>query len=125
MTSPDDLDDLSIPRLRDAINSHDLDRIVDCFTPDFASNLPLHPSRSFVGNENVRRNWGALLERLPDIQAEITRAAFDAATGITWSQWEMHGTAGGAPAAMGGVVVSTSRDGRIDWNDFYLDDVGE
>jgi hypothetical protein len=43
-------------RLRDAINAHDLDAMVDCFAPGFRSELPTFPDASFTGNENVRRN---------------------------------------------------------------------
>ncbi|KYG02196.1 hypothetical protein BE21_55195 [Sorangium cellulosum] len=69
--------DPTIGNLRDAINSHDLDRIVSSFTEDFESSVQMHPSRSFVGNEHVRANWSRLLARVPDLRALIQRAVFD------------------------------------------------
>ncbi len=116
--------DPTIVTLRDAINSHDLDRIVSSFTEDFESSLPMHPSRSFVGNEHVRANWSRMLARVPDIRAQIQRAVFDAESGQTWSEWEMIGTTtDGKPITFRGVVISTARDGKMAWNRFYLDEV--
>ncbi|XXX81428.1 nuclear transport factor 2 family protein [Sorangium sp. So ce134] len=86
--------------------------------------VPMHPSRSFVGNERVRANWGRLLARVPDLRARIQRAVFDAESGQTWSEWEMIGTTtDGEPITFRGVVISTARDGKIAWNRFYLDEV--
>ena len=38
-----------VERLRDATNSHDPDGVAACFTPDYCSETPLHPARSFTG----------------------------------------------------------------------------
>jgi hypothetical protein len=43
-------------RLQLAINAHDLDALADCFEPGYLSEQPLHPARSFTGQEQMRRN---------------------------------------------------------------------
>jgi hypothetical protein len=64
-----------VQRLRDAINEHDLERVVDCFAEDYRNETPVHPSRSFVGAEQVRRNWTQILGGLPDLRAELVHWA--------------------------------------------------
>ncbi|WP_037583987.1 nuclear transport factor 2 family protein [Stigmatella aurantiaca] len=123
MTTPTGLTDVALERLREAIDSHDPQRVADCFTSDYRSEVPLHPDRSFVGNDHVLRNWTAMFARVPDITARILRSA-TGDDGTIWSEWEMSGTGpGGAAAAFAGPVIVTVRDGRIDWARFYLDAV--
>lgn len=52
-------------------NAHDLDRLVDCFSPDYVLTDPVHPARSFVGSAQVRKNWGALFEAMSDLRLEV------------------------------------------------------
>ncbi|MFI6056251.1 nuclear transport factor 2 family protein [Streptomyces violascens] len=54
-------------RMEQAMNAHDLDAFVDCFTEDFVSELPLHPEGNFAGPENVRKNWAGLFAHVPDL----------------------------------------------------------
>jgi hypothetical protein len=106
------ISDTSIVTLRDAINSHDLDRIVASFTEDFRSNLPMHPSRSFVGNEQVRQNWTILLSRLPNIRAEIKRAiSSENVCGQRADELPSAGPVQAVGASLGGHLV---RDGERD-----------
>lgn len=117
MTEPD-----PIERLRQAINSHDPQRVADCFTPDYRSETPHRPSEGFTGSDRVLANWTAIFARLPDLRAQVLRRA--AAGPELWSEWEMVGTGpDGAPALMRGPVIMTTRDGRIDWTRFYLSPV--
>lgn len=60
-----------VQRLRVATNAHDIDAIVACFTPDYRNETPVHPERSFVGDEQVRRNWMQILDAIPDVSTEI------------------------------------------------------
>ena len=114
---------VALERLRAAIDSHDPQRVADCFTPDYRSEVPLHPSRSFVGHDHVLRNWTAMFARVPDITARILRSA-TGDDGTLWSEWEMSGTdPSGTAAAFAGPVIVTVRDGRIDWSRFYLEAV--
>ena len=38
-----------IERYRDAMTTHDLDALLDCFDPDYESVQPLNPHRDFRG----------------------------------------------------------------------------
>jgi hypothetical protein len=44
----------AVERLRDAINLHDLETMVACFTAEYESSFPAHPDRAFQGAEQVR-----------------------------------------------------------------------
>jgi ketosteroid isomerase-like protein len=108
-----------VERLRDAINAHDLDALVDCFAPDFHSELPTFPDASFTGNENVRRNWGGMLATVPDITAEIVGWISDGDS--IWVEWQQQGTQrDGRAHHARGVVIFTVVDGRIASNRFYV-----
>ena len=48
-------------RLQDATNAHDIEAICACFAPGYRNETPVHPARSFTGNEQVRRNWTQIL----------------------------------------------------------------
>jgi ketosteroid isomerase-like protein len=114
-----------LERLVDATNRHDLDGLVDCFAADYVNETPAHPARSFVGREQVRRNWTAIFAGLPDVRATVVRSTSDGDT--VWSEWEMRGTrADGSAQAMAGVVVfGVDGDDRAAWGRFYLEPVEE
>jgi ketosteroid isomerase-like protein len=106
-------------RLRDAVDAHDLDALVDCFAPEFRSELPTFPDASFVGNENVRRNWGRIFSAVPDITAEVVRSASHADT--VWVEWQQQGTQrDGRPHLARGIIIFTVVGGRIASNRFYV-----
>ena len=52
-----------VGRLRDAINAHDLDALVDIFDPDVHSDTPAHPQRTFRGADAGAPELGADLRR--------------------------------------------------------------
>lgn len=111
-----------IERLRDAINSHDPQRVADCFTSDYRSETPHRPTEGFTGSDRVLANWTAIFARLPDLRARVLRRA--AAGDELWSEWEMVGSGpDGAPALLRGPVIMTTRAGRINWTRFYLSPV--
>jgi SnoaL-like domain len=58
-------------RMVAAINAHDLDAFVSLYAEDVVSEAPIHPGMSFVGRENVRRNWAGIFARVPDIRATV------------------------------------------------------
>jgi ketosteroid isomerase-like protein len=106
-------------RLRDAVNAHDLDALVDCFTAEFHSELPIFPDASFTGRENVRRNWGRIFAAVPDITAEVVRTTVGEDT--VWAEWEQQGTqSNGSSHLARGVVIFTITGGRIAANRFYV-----
>src|SRR4051812_43795693 len=110
--APDPIEVVS--RLQAAMNAHDLEVFVSCFSADYASEQPAAPDRAFRGSEQVRKNWGAVFADIPDFRAELLRTA--ESDGTVWSEWHWQGT----PAAGGsfdwrGVIILGIEDGRIAW----------
>jgi ketosteroid isomerase-like protein len=111
-----------LDRLARATNRHDLDALVDCFTPDYRNETPAHPARGFTGREQVRRNWEQIFAAVPDITATVPRSCCQGE--VVWSEWEMTGTRrDGTPHQMAGVIVFGVRAGRFSWARFYLEPV--
>jgi ketosteroid isomerase-like protein len=111
-----------LERLIEATNDHDLERLADCFAADFVNETPAHPDRSFVGREQVRKNWARIFDAVPDIHATLVRWSQDDET--VWAEWDHRGTRrDGRPHEMAGATVMGVRDGRIEWTRFYLEPV--
>src|SRR4051794_32763618 len=93
-------------RLCEATNSHDVERVVDCFTEGYVNENPTHPSRSFVGRDQVRRNWKQIFASVPDLEALVVRS--HQVDDLCWSEWEMRGTrVDGSRHLLRGVMVFT------------------
>jgi ketosteroid isomerase-like protein len=109
-------------QLNAAMNAHDIDAFVACFAEDYDSEQPAHPDRAFRGRDQVRENWSAIFDGVPDFKAELMGAA---ATGETeWSEWRWRGTqSDGTPLDMAGVIVGGVRDGRLSWARLYVEPV--
>ena len=89
----------SIERLRQAVNAHDVDAVVGCFTANYRNETPAHPGRGFTGTAQVRLNWSRIFAGIPDIEAEVVQTSVVGET--IWSEWDMHGTRlDGTPEAM-------------------------
>jgi len=111
-----------VHRLQAAMNDHDLDALVACFSPDYLSEIPLHPSRTFRGDEQVRRNWSQILAGVPDLHSELIRAAVDG--NVVWSEWEWTGTRrDGAQHLMRGTTICGVESERIVCGRFYMEPV--
>jgi ketosteroid isomerase-like protein len=109
-------------RLTAAQNAHDLEAMLACFHEDYRSEQPLFPARAFEGIQQVRANWSALLEGVPDFEAEISRSAVDGDTVFVEIHWT--GTkADGTPLDERGVIIMGIRDDRIAWGRLYADEV--
>jgi ketosteroid isomerase-like protein len=109
-------------RLTAAQNAHDLEGMLDCVHADYRSEQPLFPSRTFQGIDQVRANWSALLEAIPDFHAEIVRSAVDGDTVFAEIRWT--GTkADETPLDERGVIIAGVRDERIGWGRLYVDEV--
>ena len=110
-----------IERLHDAINRHDLEAFLACFAPDYRSEQPAHPGRAFAGSEQVRKNWAAFFEGVPDLHAELLGAAAQGDT--VWAEWRWRGTRrDGTPLDMRGVTLFGVRDGRLVWGRLYMEE---
>lgn len=111
-----------VHRLRQAVDDHDLDAVVDCFTPEYRNETPAHPGRGFEGREQVRENWQRIFTGVGDISAEVLRTAVDGE--VIWSEWEMRGTRpDGQPHLLRGVIIFGIPGIRVAWARFYLEPV--
>jgi ketosteroid isomerase-like protein len=109
-------------RLNAAMNAHDIDAFVACFEEDYESEQPAHPDRAFRGRDQVRENWSAIFDGVPDFKSELLGTG---ATGDTeWSEWRWRGTqSDGTQLDMAGVIVAGVRDGRLRWARLYVEPV--
>jgi ketosteroid isomerase-like protein len=114
--------DLVVDRVNAAMNAHDIEAFVACFDEDYDSEQPAHPDRAFRGREQVRKNWSAIFESVPDFASELLRAV---AVGDTeWSEWRWRGTQrDGTRLDMAGVIVCGVRGGRLGWAHLYVEPV--
>jgi ketosteroid isomerase-like protein len=111
-------------RLVDATNAHDVDAIVQCFAVDYRNETPAHPARSFVGSDQVRRNWTQILASVPDLSATVLDWAVSGPT--TWSEWEHRGTRpDGSDHWLRGVIVFTVGDDVITAARLFLEPVDQ
>jgi ketosteroid isomerase-like protein len=111
-----------IERLTAAQNAHDLDGMLACFHDDYLSEQPIYPARTFQGIDQVRKNWSALLESIPDFHSDVIRSAVDGDTIFVEIHWT--GTkADGTRFEERGVLVMGIRDDRIEWGRLYAEEV--
>ena len=111
-----------LERLRGAVDDHDLDALVACFSEEYVNETPAHPRRSFRGLDQVRANWSQIFAGVPDIRARVLRTAVDGET--VWSEWEMVGRRADADEfLMRGVVIFTIPGSTIASARFYLEPV--
>jgi ketosteroid isomerase-like protein len=109
-------------RLTAAQNAHDLEAMLAFFAPDYRSEQPLFPARAFQGVDQVRANWSALLEAIPDFRSEILRSAVERDTVFAELHWT--GTkADGTPLDERGVFIAGIDDDRITWARLYVAEV--
>jgi ketosteroid isomerase-like protein len=111
-----------IGRLTAAQNAHDLEAMLSCFHEDYRSEQPQFPARTFQGIAQVRANWSALLDAMPDFHSEVLRTAVDG--DVVFAEVHWTGTkADGTPLEERGVIVMGISDDRIAWGRLYVDEV--
>ena len=104
------------------MNGHDLEALVACFAADYRNETPAHPSRSFVGQEQVRQNWTQILGAISGLTGRIVRHA--TVDDTAWVEWDWTGTGpGGAPFGMRGVTIFGIAADRIASARFYMEPV--
>jgi len=118
----------AVDTLIDAVNRHDVGAIVAQFTADVRSDTPAHPARSFVGSDQVGRNWTQILGSIRDLEAHLLATATTPRTPdgreTVWAEiaFDGHRPDGGL-WRMRGVTVNEIVDGRIAALRFYLEPV--
>ena len=111
-----------LERLRDALNSHDAERMAALFAEDYASSQPVHSARTFGGRAQVAKNWTALFEAVPDLTADLVSFSIDGNN--HWGEWDWHGQhVDGSPFAMRGVVIMVVREDLIAEARLYMEPV--
>jgi ketosteroid isomerase-like protein len=119
-----------LTRLDRAMNSHDLAALTACFAPGYVNETPVHPTQSFSGREQVRRNWARILGSVPDLVAVLVRWAVGP-DGDLWAEWDWRGTRtdGQAVHLRGVTVLGPVADGPeqevAGWARFYMEPVEE
>ncbi len=109
-------------RLREAVERKDVDAFVECFHEDYRSEQPAHPNRGFGGSGQVRKNWSAIMQDVPDVRFEVLRRAYEGET--EWVECRIHGTrSDGSALDLRGVIIQGIEDGRITWARLYLENV--
>jgi hypothetical protein len=110
-----------VMRLHQALNAHDLDAFVACFSPAYRSEQPAHPNRAFGGYAQVRTNWAAIFASVPDFQAELLGVVADG--GTVWSEWAWNGQRhDGSTLDMRGVIVFGIANDLIAWARLYMEE---
>jgi hypothetical protein len=111
-----------LERLREAMNSHDPQRVAALFAADYRSSQPAHPGRGFGGSDQVLANWTAVFDGVPDFTAELVASAVVGET--AWGEWDWSGSyRDGTAFGMRGVTVITERDGAVAEARLYLEPV--
>ena len=109
-------------RLRDAMNSHEAERVASLFAEDYESTQPLHPHRAFGGRAQVLENWSSVFEGVPDFAAELVVSTSDGET--EWGEWDWRGRhTDGSAFAMRGITILTVRDDLIAAARLYMEPV--
>ncbi len=111
-----------IKRLHDAMNRHDLETFLDCFDPEYQSEQPAHPNRSFRGREQVRRNWTSIFTAVADLRSELLTTTDQ--DGVSWTEWRWYGHQADAnPFDVRGVTLLGIENDRIRWGRLYMEEV--
>lgn len=111
-------------RLRDAMNSHDAQRMASLFARDYESSQPLHPARGFTGQAQVSANWESVFKGVPDFAAELVASTRTIDGPDEWGEWDWRGHhADGSSFAMRGVVIVQTRDDLIVRARLYMEPV--
>ena len=112
----------TVLRLQRATNDHDLEALAACFAESYVNETPAHPSRSFVGREQVRSNWTRILAAVPDLTSTLVASVVSGDT--VWAEWAWTGNRrDGHAHDMRGITVTTVRDGMISGARFFMEPV--
>lgn len=112
----------TVLRLQRATNDHDLAALTACFAEDYVNETPVHPTRGFIGREQVGRNWDRILAAVPDLRSTLVSSVVSG--DAVWAEWAWSGTRrDGQAHDMRGITVTTVRGGVITAARFYMEPV--
>jgi ketosteroid isomerase-like protein len=112
----------SFQRLVHALQTRDVEALLELVADEYSSEQPVHPARQFEGAAQVRKNWSTMFSEIPDFRAELLRSTV--AQNVAWSEWHWTGTArSGQRLDEMGVALFGFRDGKIVWGRLYMEPV--
>jgi ketosteroid isomerase-like protein len=113
-----------INRLVKEGNQHNLPGLIACMALDYQSEQPNHPNRAFRGRDQMRKNWSAMFEEIPDILLELVDLAVNG--NRVWTEWHWYGTRkDGVPYNVRGVSIFTVDGDEIKAGRLYMEMVEE
>ena len=112
----------TIQRLNAALNAHDIEAFCDCFDPEYRSEQPNHPDRAFQGRDQVRKNWSAIFDSMPGLQATLRTVCADGNTVCVEWQWTAT-LEDGSPFDWRGMCVFGIENDRLVWGRLYMEPV--
>src|SRR3989454_4241074 len=111
-----------VERVRRALNAHDIEGLLALVDPEYESEQPAHPDRTFSGREQVRKNWSTIFNRVPNLRADIIMTAVEGDT--AWTEWWWHGVRGdGTKFDYKGVTLFRIWNGRVVSGRLYMEPV--
>lgn len=109
-----------LERFTRSLNDHDIDALLSCFHPDYESEQPAHPQRSFKGRDHVYRNWSWVFDSFRDFRADMLDFTIDSSA--IWSEWRWTGThPEGKSFEVRGVMILEVEDGAFRRGRLYLE----
>ncbi len=109
-------------KMKDAINTRDIESFVQCFSESYASEQPVHPDRAFQGRDQVTKNWSSNFTEMPDFSAQLVRYAI--AYDTIWAEWEWQGTRRDTSKLLvRGVMIMSVKEGKFTWGRLYIEPV--
>ena len=109
-------------KLKSAFNSHDMNSLMECFDENYYSEQPVHPDRTFRGQEQVKKNWTSNFNEMPDFSAHLLRHTIS--DNSIWSEWEWQGTRQDKTMLlMRGVIIMMVENDKIKKGRLYVEPV--
>ena len=109
-------------KLESAFNIHDIRSLIECFDENYYSEQPVHPDRTFQGQEQVKKNWASNFAEMPDFSAHLVSHAIS--NNSIWSEWEWQGTRQDKSVLlMRGVIVMIVENEKIKRARLYIEPV--
>lgn len=103
-----------------ALTDHDLEAAVGCFASDYRDRAPARPGEEVIGQAQVRANFTALFDNMPDLRADLLGQVADGTR--VWMEWQMVGTrVDGTRMEFVGVNIFEVEGGRFSRGRIYTE----